>query len=168
MADNTGRLQHIVIRGVALALFWWALAGGNPSSWYVGLPVVAAALALSMAIDARLPTVSFFFGIFRFLPFFLLLSLRGGIDVARRALSLSLPLAPGCIEYAARLPGDSALVFFANCISLLPGTLSVDLSPGRVLVHTLDRHKPVARELAELERRVARLFGLSMQGGDNG
>lgn len=167
MADNTGRVQHIVIRGAALAIFWWALVGGSPSSWYVGVPVVAAAVGLGMLIKAPLPSVSFFFGIFGFLPFFLLLSVRGGIDVARRALSVSLPLAPGCIEYAARLPGESALVFFANCISLLPGTLSVDLSPGRILVHTLDRHKPVARELAELERRVARLFGLTMQGGND-
>jgi len=153
-------------RAAIPALFWWALTGGEPASWWIGLPAVLLAASVSAALATPLPSLPFLCGIFRFLPCFLLLSLRGGIDVSRRALSPALPLAPSCVAYPLRLPGDAAAVFFADCISLLPGTLSVELAPDRLLVHILDHRKPVLRDLAELEKRVARLFGLALTPGE--
>ena len=166
MANLSSCLQQIVTRTAVLALLWWALTGGTPESWRIGLPVVGAAVLLSFAIRTPLLSFPFVVGVFRFIPFFLILSLRGGIDVAQRAMSVRPILAPDCIEYPVELATDSARVFFANCISLLPGTLTVELGQRSILVHVLDRNRPVEHELQRLENRIARLFGIkARQGG---
>ncbi|MGV1099307.1 Na+/H+ antiporter subunit E [Thiovibrio sp. JS02] len=169
MANKTEKLQRLAGRAVVPTLLWWLLAGGVPASWPFGLVVVGAAVAVGGLVGAPSLSLPFLFRFLRFLPFFLLLSLRGGIDVARRALSPSLPLAPACLVYPLRLAAEGSRVFFANCISLLPGTLSVDLGAEQILVHTLDAERPVRQELAVLEGRIARLFGLDSprQGAGN-
>ncbi len=162
MAITTSRSRHIIIWFVLLTLLWWVLSGDNPSSWLIGLPVIIAALSIRSVLKSPFLMLPSLGGLLRFLPFFLVLSLRGGVDVARRAFSLALPLSPGCFEYTVRLPNESATVFFANCISLLPGTLSVDFTKDNIYVHTLDISRPV-EDLKELESRIAHLFALNLR-----
>ncbi|MDC8446111.1 MAG: Na+/H+ antiporter subunit E, partial [Nitrosomonas sp.] len=61
-------------------------------------------------------------------------------------------------------------VFMANTVSLLPGTLSVELTTemnrGSLTVHVLDRNKSVTAELESVELRVARLFGMHLPVND--
>lgn len=110
-----------------------------------------------------LPRITFsIIGLFRFVPFFLWRSLKGGIDVARCALNPKLPLAPTLREYSFRLPPGPAQVFMANTVTLFPGTLSVDIGDARLLVHVLDEKGRFEAELDILERRVADLFGLTL------
>jgi multicomponent Na+:H+ antiporter subunit E len=52
---------------------------------------------------------------------------------------------------------------FIDSISLLPGTLSADLRGDLVTVHALDVRTDVVEGLATLERRVAALFGESLE-----
>lgn len=98
-----------------------------------------------------------------FAPFFLVQSLRGGVDVARRALHPRLPLNPCLVRYPLCLEEVPAQVFMANVVSLLPGTLSADLEDSVLTVHALDCALPVTEQLQALESRVARLFGLAVQ-----
>ena len=42
----------------------------------------------------------------------------------------------------------------------MPGTLSVEVQGQALLMHCLDTRQDVHAEVAEAERRVARLFGL--------
>jgi multicomponent Na+:H+ antiporter subunit E len=84
----------------------------------------------------------------------------GASDVARRALSLRMRLAPGFHRYAMRLPQGAPRVFFANAVSLLPGTLSAEIEGADVVVHSLDLSLDTNAELAVLELRVAALFDL--------
>jgi multicomponent Na+:H+ antiporter subunit E len=51
-------------------------------------------------------------------------------------------------------------VLLADVISLLPGTLTVDLRGDLVLLHGLDVGPGLAAEVRDLERRVAALHGL--------
>ncbi|MBN2886955.1 MAG: Na+/H+ antiporter subunit E, partial [Chromatiaceae bacterium] len=95
-----------------------------------------------------------------FVGFFLVESLRSGLDVARRILPLHPRIAPGIQEYRMQLENPLARALFLNSISLLPGSLSADLSGReRVRVHALDARTDLGPELARLERRIARLFG---------
>lgn len=154
-----GLALRLTLRVAVFALLWWALTGGAPNSWAVGVPLVliavAASLGLSPAGGAPLSVV----GTLRFLPFFLWHSLKGGVDVAIRAFRPSLPLHPVLIEYRLRLPTGPGPVFMANIASLLPGSLTAGLDGDRLLVHVLDRSGDFRRELVALERRVADLFG---------
>jgi multicomponent Na+:H+ antiporter subunit E len=154
------RLRTGWLRAALFALVWWILTGGATDSWLVGAPVVLFATLVSVVL---LPPFSWSLtGIIRFVPFFLWRSLCGGADVARRALDPRLPISPGMYHHRWRLPPGLPRVFMANTVSLLPGTLSAEMDEEYVHVHVLDQTRAFASELAMIEVRVARLFGLNL------
>jgi multicomponent Na+:H+ antiporter subunit E len=55
--------------------------------------------------------------------------------------------------------GGPARVFFANCLNLLPGTLTASWEDDVLQVHVLTEGPQVMAELRNLERQVALLFG---------
>jgi multicomponent Na+:H+ antiporter subunit E len=139
---------------------WWILVGGAASAWWIGVPVVLLATAVSVALVPPITLV--WFELFRFVPFFLIRSLLGGADVAWRALHPGMPIDPHEIEYRIKLPPGLALVFMANTVSLLPGTLSVTLNSDSLKVHVLSGRRDILSELATLEAMVAALFAISL------
>lgn len=153
-----GRLLRLTL----VAGLWWVITGGDPGSWLVGVPAVFAAAWAAERLRARPGPRFSIGGLLRFAPFFLWGSLRGGIDVARRTLGLRLRISPSFTEYRVQLAHPSARVFFANSVSLLPGTLTADLSGEQLRVHLLADDLDAQAELARLERAVARLFGQSL------
>jgi multisubunit Na+/H+ antiporter MnhE subunit len=96
----------------------------------------------------------------RFVPFFLWSSLLGSWEVAWRALHWHLPISTGIQTYNLRLPPkSSARVFFANCISLFPGTLTVAWIGDELEVHFLVNCPASTASVRKLEMQVAYLFG---------
>ena len=154
------QLRTAWLRVAPFALVWWILTEGAMDSWLIGAPVVLFATLLSVVL---LPPSSWSFtGIIRFVPFFLWRSLCGGADVARRALHPRLPISPAMYDHRWRLPPGLPRVFMANTVSLLPGTLSAEMDEEYLHVHILDQTGAFASELAMIEVRIARLFGLNL------
>lgn len=95
-----------------------------------------------------------------FALFFLRESIRGGVDVARRALHPRLPVAPAFVEHPLRLPAGQPRTLLIGLIGLLPGSMSVEVDEARQVLHlhllAADGPDPVA----PLERQLERLFGL--------
>ncbi|MFO7766051.1 MAG: Na+/H+ antiporter subunit E [Pelovirga sp.] len=147
---------RFTLRLGACLLLWWVLTGGSLTSWIIGIPISALALWVMESAPQTENWQMSLSGLLRFIPYFLLQSVRGGIDVARRAYSPSLPLDPTVIDFPVSLPPGRPRVFFLNSISLLPGTLSVDLSDTTIKVHVLDHR--VDPQLDLLQTHVARLF----------
>ncbi len=139
--------------GAALILCWLGLTGGE--GLLVAVPAVAAALVASHWLAPFAPWRGSLAGGFAFAGFFLVRSVVGGIDVARRALHPARPLAVVDAGYPLSLPPGRARTLFVATISLLPGTLARDLDADRVRVHSI-AGDPVA-ELEQLEARIARL-----------
>ena len=156
----------ILRRGLLFAFVWWVLVGGEIASWWIGVPAVLLATAASIALLS--PVTLVWYELFRFVPFFLIRSLLGGVDVAWRALHPSMPITPHLIDYPIQLPSGLPSVFMANTVSLLPGTLSVELSSECMKVHVLNGRKDVLSELETLEQRVAALFGTSLPARSRG
>ena len=146
----------LLLRTASFALLWWLLTEGRQDSWALGVPVVllAAWLSHNLAPPSR-RTLS---GLVRFIPYFIVHSLRGAVDVAWRALHPAMPITPVLIDYRLHLPSTEARVFMTNTTSLLPGTLSAMLDGERLQVHVLDGCGDYLAELEALERRVAALF----------
>lgn len=90
------------------------------------------------------------------LPRFLWQSLVAGIDVARRAFSPSLPLAPGFAQYPTGLPRGAARNAFAAISSLLPGSVPTGETDTHIEYHALDVSQPVVEQLAAEERAYAK------------
>ena len=146
------------------AVLWAVLTGGSPLSWVVGVPVAAGAAALAVWLGpgsgrAVRPVAAAVFA-----GFFLVESLRGGWDIARRAVHPALPIDPGQLTYRLRLPPGTPRVLFANTVSLLPGTLSLEIGEEVLHVHAVDQRMPIRASLARLEERIAALYGLSLRG----
>ena len=156
----------ILQRGLLFSLVWWVLVGGEMASWWIGVPAVLLAAAASIALLS--PVTLVWYELFRFVPFFLIRSLLGGVDVAWRALHPSMPISPHLIEYPIQLPSGLPCVFMANTVSLLPGTLSTELGSRCLKVHVLNGRKDVLSELETLEQRVAALFGTSLPARSRG
>ncbi len=54
---------------------------------------------------------------------------------------------------------DLAQVIFANSITLTPGTISVEVEPGRFLVHAVDFSEDDHAALADMDQRVSATEG---------
>jgi multicomponent Na+:H+ antiporter subunit E len=152
--------SFVLIRGIrGWSLLWWLISEGDAASWLVGFPTVLAAAGVSCGWLPHRRGDGGSAESYRFAWYFGRASLEGGFDVAWRALHPRLPIDPGLIEYRTRLPEGTARVFFANAISLCPGTVSASMRGDRLTIHVLDlRHEVIAR-LGDLEQKVAVLFG---------
>jgi multicomponent Na+:H+ antiporter subunit E len=149
-----------LLRAVIFAALWWILTEGVLRGWTLALVSIAAAVATSLLLVPPATWRWRLGGLVRFIPFFLWQSSRGGVDVARRALHPRLPILPGEFLYALRLPDGAARTFFTAALSLLPGTLSLELRDDEILIHTLDQRLRAPELLRRLEDRVADLFGV--------
>lgn len=155
-----GMWQSVLRRVLLFAVTWWVLVEGEVRSWWFGVPVVLVAATASLVLVS--PTTLVWFELARFVPYFLVRSFAGGVDVAWRALHPGMPIEPHMIEYPTRLRPGLPLVFLANTVSLLPGTLSVVLNTGYLNVHVLSGRRELQSELESLEERVAALFGITL------
>ncbi len=159
-------MMSILVCVIVFSLIWWILTDGNIHSWWIGVPAVV--LAVWVSIRLGLPVQMNGYAILKFIPFFFMRSLLGGIDVARRAYHPMLPIAPAFIEYPLRIPPGLPRVLMANIASLLPGTLSAGINQDILTVHVLDCRNDIYPELAEVEQHVARIFVMGLQASEGG
>ena len=138
---------------------WWCISEGAAQGWGVGFVTIVLAAAASLSIRSKTAWRLSLAGLVRFVPFFLWQSLRGSLDVARRAFHPSRPLDPTFMSYPLRLSPGYPQICFANVVSLLPGTLSARILGNELTIHALDEGQPIAEELRHLEVRVGEMFG---------
>jgi multicomponent Na+:H+ antiporter subunit E len=132
------------------------LAGTEPKGLAIGVLSVPVAVWLSLRLLPAHHGLSVW-RLARHLPAFLLGSLSGGLDVARRALSPRLRLQPGWVEVPVALP-DGARAFMGGELSLMPGTLAAGTRDGRLLVHLLDTGAGFERSFPREEAAIAAMI----------
>ncbi len=125
-----------VHRLLFMIVVWIVLSGVDGKALAIGAVAVPAATSLSLHLLPRQQYLHLW-RVARHFPVFLFSSLRGGLDVARRALSPAMPLSPGWVEVPAQLP-DGGRVAMGAELSLMPGTLAAGVRGERLLVHLLD------------------------------
>lgn len=79
------------------------------------------------------------------------------IDVAKLILKPSLPISPTVVEIQVATKTDVGHVILGNSITLSPGTVTVDLHKGKLLVHCLTAQSARELEKGEANRRAAAL-----------
>lgn len=165
MLQNKRRIHsilHSVLRAIFFTLLWLVLVEGDWRGWWFGVPAIILATLVSRAL---LPDSAWTWrlrGMVRFIGFFLWQSLRGGTDVALRALNPRLPLSPTLLDHPLRLSEGLAQYVLLSTISLLPGTLIVDLHAQRLQIHVLDANLRAEQSLQRLEAIVADMFGIDL------
>ena len=154
--------RRVAFRFGVMALLWLGLTGSDVRSWFIGLPVVVIVTWLCVKLQ---PASTWKWNLRALVPFawyFTKQSISGGWDVARRAFEIRPRIDPGFVHYRLQLLSQPAQLFFCAVVGLLPGTLVVSLSEGVVTVHALDVSADVETCLGDLEKHVAKLFGLQL------
>jgi len=143
-------------RAAGFLAFWVVLFGPSPSDLPAG--GVAAGIATWASLYLLPPGQSNVrpLALTRLALRFFWQSVVAGIDVARRALDPRLPLRPGFVAYAVRLPPGSARNAFTALTSLLPGTVPAGDEAGKLIYHCLDIDQPVVSQLAQEESALSR------------
>lgn len=156
--------RMFAVRVSLFAALWWVLTTGSPDAWIFGVPVVLSAAAVSLALAVPSSGRLSFSALAGFVPYFLWRSMVGSVDVAWRALHPRLPIAPVMEQYPLRLPRTGpSRIFFADILSLLPGTLSADLRDDSLVIHILSaRPGDALADTRRLEAMVAAVFGVRL------
>jgi len=148
-------LCHRFLAGLGL---WWVLVEGQAAA--LGAGVVVAVLAALVSVRAFAPRRHRlrWRALPAFAAYFLGASVVAGLDVARRLLAPSLPISPAMMTVELAITDGAPRWLLANTLSLLPGTLSVELHAGQLEVHCLDSAGDITGAVRDAERRVAALF----------
>lgn len=171
------RWRGSIITAVVMAVIWAVLLGDQPGSWLLGVPAIIGGVALAATIPQAPPATHIpgtppattgpvlrlsARGVVVFIGWFAGETVRGASDVAWRACHFRPNIAPGFRGYTTTLPAGAPRTLFANCITLLPGTLTVDLRGDWLTIHMLDHRQDLEADLGTLERRVAAIWGLPL------
>ena len=150
---------------LVLLAAWYILTAGDLASLVIGLPFVIVAILFRPVAESTQGKHKFSFsmaGLFSYASFFVVESLRGGLDVSRRVLVKEPRVSPVFYDYPMRLQSGHAQQLFISSISLLPGTLCADREDKLLRIHALDGHMDTTPAIIELETRVAGVFGESL------
>ena len=90
--------------------------------------------------------------------------IKGGLDVGYRVLHPRMPIRPGIVKIKSVLKTDTGKSALANCITLTPGTLTIDVTDDGVFyihwlnVLSLDEETAAKHVLRRFEWFIQRIF----------
>lgn len=82
---------------------------------------------------------------------------KANVIVARRALAIEPKLSPKLLNIVSPTRTNAGLATFANSITLTPGTVTIDLEPGYMVVHALTEALADEAAIYDMGRRIAAL-----------
>jgi multicomponent Na+:H+ antiporter subunit E len=154
-----------------LSFFTWLLL-----RWSLDLQNILAGIAVavftSLMTSGVFQTKSGFFRkpwrylwLLYYLPVFAWECFKANIDGAYRVIHPDIPLRPGIVKVRTTLKSDTGLTFLANTLTLVPGTMTVDIDKeaGFLYVHwSVVRSQEVDKAtefiVARFEKILRRIF----------
>ena len=151
-------MLHLLNLGLLLALFWLGLSG-HYTLLLLAFGVLSVALVVWLAhrmdvIDHESVPLHLSRGALTFWPWLLVEIVKSNIDVVRRVLDPRLPIQRSVIRVPTGEMSPLRETIYANAITLTPGTVSLDIGDGEVVVHALSREAAEAVRSGDMARRV--------------
>jgi multicomponent Na+:H+ antiporter subunit E len=156
-----GKLKHAL--NLTLFLFAiWLLLSGHYTPLMIFLGLLSALIVVILAARADLidqeiqpillkPSVLlYWFWLGREI-------IKSNIDVARRILNPRLPISPNIFTVRAGQKTELGRVTYANSITLVPGTVTVDIDEDVFTVHALTQSAATDLKRGEMNRRVCNM-----------
>lgn len=144
----------------ALVLFWLGLSGHYTP---LLLSLGAISILLSAVLAGRLGILDregapYFtiFGFLAYLPWLLKEIILANIRVIKACLRADLDINPALVKVKTTCQTDLAKTLFANSITLTPGTVTIQIEGGRMLVHALYEEAAGPEDFVEMDRRSCR------------
>ena len=158
-------MGYVLRWGSVLAATWW-LWSGHTSPLMVAFGVVSIALVLwifhRMDNEAdEHPPYRLGWRPVAYLPYLLWEIIKSNLYVARLIISPTLRISPKVFRTRTSQKTIIGQVIYANSITLTPGTVTLDLRDGEVMVHALTEETAAGVLEGSMDRRCARLEGKS-------
>ena len=96
---------------------------------------------------------------FWYLPWLAYQIIMSNLHVVCLVLHPRMPIEPSLVEFDTTLGSEWAQVLLAQSITLTPGTVTVDASNGKFLIHCLSRQSRQGLEQGSIQRKIAAVFG---------
>ena len=147
------------ILGALLLFAFWLLLSTSHDVAHVVAGAVFAGVVMWMNPAGAVSTRKLsWFAVLGYLPWLTGRILKSGFHVSRIILDPALPISPRFIRHQTKLKSDGELVVLGNSITLTPGTITVEVAPGELVVHAIDEASSVDLTDGVLDAKVGRLF----------
>ena len=152
-------MKRALILFVALFASWLLLSGHYDATLmtYGALSCagVVALVAHLGILDVEALPVHLGIRPFLYLPWLMKEIVLSNLAVARVILDPRLPIHPRILSVESSQKTDVGRVTYANSITLTPGTVTLDVRDGRLLVHALTTGSAAGLLTGEMDRRVS-------------
>lgn len=137
----------------------WLLLSGHYEPLLLGLGIASTALVVFIThrmdvIDREGHPVHLTWRAATYWSWLLVEIAKANVDVARRVVSPRRAISPTLLRVRSTQRSDLGRVIFANSITLTPGTVSVEVRAGEILVHALSRTAADGLARGEMDRRA--------------
>ena len=155
------KLQHAF--NLSLFLFAiWLLLSGHYTPLMLALGVLSTLLVVLLAtradlIDRETQPILLKFSVLLYWFWLGREIIKSNIDVARRILSPRLPISPNVFTVRAVQKTELGRVTYANSITLVPGTVAMDVDADVITVHALTEDAAADLKRGEMNRRVCQV-----------
>jgi multicomponent Na+:H+ antiporter subunit E len=162
-------LLHSISLGLVLFGVWLLLSGFfEPLLLGLGLVSCLAVVLIAYrmdVIDHEGQPIHLGWRIFVYWLWLAVEIVKANLDVARRILDPRLPIHPVLIRTKASQTTELGHVIYANSITLTPGTVSVQVIEGEILVHAIAEEPAEGLETGDMDRRVSAVESPAARGG---
>ena len=156
-------VRHAVSLSVLLFGVWLLLSGHYvPLLLAFGVVSCLLVVAISMrmdVIDHEGHPIHLSYQALYFWPWLVWQIVLSNIEVAKRVILPGYPVSPNILLVPANQKSDLGKVVYANSITLTPGTISLELENGDILVHALTHEGADDLASGEMHDRVLRMEG---------
>lgn len=140
----------------------WLLLSGHYNATLISYGVlscmtVVALMAHLHILDEEALPAHLGFRAFFYLPWLFKEILLSNLAVSKVILSPKLPIHPRILRVTASQKTHVGQVIYANSITLTPGTVTLDVRDGKLLVHALTTDSAEGLLSGEMDRRVSLL-----------
>ena len=142
----------------------WLLLSGYFTILLISLGILSLAIAVGIAlrmdvIDHESHPIHLTWRIPAYWVWLLIEIVKANIDVTKTILGVGDTATPTIINVKPSQQTELGQVIYANSITLTPGTISVELENGEIVVHALTKGSAADLSTGVMDRRVTRMEG---------
>ena len=154
MSARTLILKTIALFGL------WVLLSGKIDAFHLSVGLLGAAVIAWLNTEPRrlaeppIPLVR----LALYAPWLFWQIVKSGLHITKVILDPRLPVNPRLIRYRTKLGNKHAVVLLGNSITLTPGTVTIDVVPGKLVVHALDDQSSGDLLVGTMEQKIDDVF----------
>jgi len=142
-----------------ILFFFWLLLSGYFTAFLMTAGAASAIAVVALArrmeiVDHEGHPIHLGWRALTYWPWLIIEIVKSAWDVSKVILNPRLPVSPTLIRVKTSQKTEVGVVVYANSITLTPGTISVDVGHGEILVHALTREGAAGLQTGEMDKRV--------------